>query len=242
MVARPPLSVPLGSLAGFLALLGFVLTDWAPLVRFDVAVSDAMWAYGTANPDVVSAMLVATDVAATNWYLLAGLVATTILVVRRRRAPALLCAAATVVIPLLWSLMHWLLLAPRPENAFVSIHSNGFPSGHTANATAAGLVAVLMIWPRASRVGRAMIVTAAAALASFVGLTRVALLAHWPADVLGGWLLGLTVVPLLARLVSHGSAAADPPGAPLNPETPAAPAPGSPPGPDSADRARRGSD
>jgi undecaprenyl-diphosphatase len=50
-------------------------------------------------------------------------------------------------------------------------------------------------------------VAAAAAVAGFVGLTRVVLLAHWPADVLGGWLLGLAVVPLLARLAARGPAA-----------------------------------
>lgn len=202
MVARPPLAVPLVSLAGLLALLGLVLADWAPLDRFDLAVSGALRAYGTANPDVVAALRVATDVAATFSYLLAGLVASTLLVLRRQRAPAVLCAAATAVVPLLWSLMHWLLLAPRPTDGFVSIDSNGFPSGHTSNATAAGLVAVLLVWPRAGRAGRAVTVAAAVLVAGFVGLTRMALLAHWPADVLGGWLLGLAVVPLLARLAT----------------------------------------
>ena len=42
-------------------------------------------------------------------------------------------------------------------------------------------------------------VALAAGFALFVGLTRLVLLAHWPADVLGGWLLALAVVPLLAR-------------------------------------------
>jgi membrane-associated phospholipid phosphatase len=242
MVARPPFAVSLVSLAGFLALLGMVLANWAPLDRFDLAVSDALRAYGRANPPVVSALRVATDVAETLWYLLAGLVATILLVLRRQRAPALLCAAATVVIPLLWGLMHGLLLAPRPTDAFVLVTSNGFPSGHTSNATAAGLVAVLLVWPRAGRVGRAVTVAAAAAVAVFIGLTRVALLAHWPADVLGGWLLGLAVVPLLARLASPGSPAALPPGAPVNAAAAAAPEPGSRPAPDCVDRASRESD
>jgi membrane-associated phospholipid phosphatase len=239
MAARPPLAVPLVSLAGFLVLLGLVLTGWAPLDRFDVAVSDALRAYGTANPTVVSALRMATDVAETLSYLLAGLVATTLLVLRRQRVPALLCAAATVIVPLLWGLMHTLLLAPRPTDGFVSIDSNGFPSGHTANATAAGLVAVLLVWPRAGRAGRTATVAAAAAVAAFVGLTRMALLAHWPADVLGGWLLGLAVVPLLARLATRGSPAARSPAAPVNPAAAAAPGPGWRPGPDRADRAWR---
>jgi membrane-associated phospholipid phosphatase len=236
MVARPPLVISLASLVGFLALLGLVVCDWTPLDRIDTGVSEGLRAYGTANPDVVAAIRVATDVAATVSYLLAGLGATILLTLRRQRAPALLCAAATVVVPLLWGVMHWLLLAPRPMDGFVSVDSNGFPSGHTSNATAAGLVAVLLVWPRAGRPGRAVAVTVAAAVAGFVGLTRVALLAHWPADVLGGWLLALAVVPLLARLATNGSPADGPP---VNPTGPTAAGPGSPPAPDRADRAGR---
>lgn len=252
MVARPPLTVSLVSLAGFLALLCLVRSGWAPLDQFDHAVSEAMRAYGTANPDAVSVLRVATDVAATASYLLTGLVVSVVLVLRRQRCPALLCVAATVVVPMLWALMHWLLLSPRPPDAFVAIDSNGFPSGHTANATAAGLVAVLLVWPRLGRVGRALTVAAAAAVAGFVGLSRVALLAHWPADVLGGWLLGLAVVPLLARLATRGSAssgvtgqpaarrsAARRPVAPVNPGAGAVPEPGSRPVPDCADRVWR---
>jgi undecaprenyl-diphosphatase len=70
-------------------------------------------------------------------------------------------------------------------------------------ATAAALMIVLVLWPRLARGPRAVAVVLAAGFAVFIGVTRVALLAHWPADVLGGWLLGLAVVPLAAHAVGR---------------------------------------
>ncbi|GAA3745446.1 phosphatase PAP2 family protein [Plantactinospora mayteni] len=201
MVARPPLVVPLLALAGFLGLLALTVAGWAPLDRFDTAVSDTFRGYGDARPRLVEVLRIATDVAATMPFLVAGLAVTVGLAARGGRRAATFCAAVTVLIPVLWGLMHWLVFHPRPENGFVVITSNGFPSGHTSNAAAAALVAVLLLWSRLGGPARALTVALTVAFAAFVGLTRVALLAHWPTDVLGGWLLALAVVPLTARLV-----------------------------------------
>ncbi|GLY20853.1 phosphatase PAP2 family protein [Micromonospora sp. NBRC 101691] len=203
MIARPPLLLPLLALAALLALAVPVLTDWAPLDRADQALSETFREYGDQRPGLVSALRILTDVAATIPFLVAGAVAALALLARQRRVPAVFCAVVTVTVPVLWGLAHWLLHNPRPLDGFVTVTSNGFPSGHTSNAAAAALVVVLLAWPRLGRTGRLVTVTAAAAFAVFVGLTRVALLAHWPTDVLGGWLLALTVVPLVAYAVRH---------------------------------------
>ncbi|MGI5214160.1 phosphatase PAP2 family protein [Plantactinospora sp. CA-290183] len=205
MIARPPLAVPLLALAAFLVLLALTLGGWAPLDRFDAAASDGFREHGTANPRLVSVLRVATDVAATVPFVAAGLLVGLALAARSRRRAAAFCVAVTVVVPVLWGLMHALVHHPRPVDGFVVVHSNGFPSGHTSNAAAAALVAVLLLWPRLAGPARPVAVALAALFALFVALTRVALLAHWPTDVLGGWLLALAVVPLLARIV-------DPPG------------------------------
>jgi membrane-associated phospholipid phosphatase len=233
VIARPRLVVPLLCLCGFVALLALVIGDWPPLDRFDSAVSEAFRAYGSSRPGLVAALRLATDIAATLPFLIAGLTATVLLAVGGERRAAAFCAAVTVLVPSLWSLMHWLLLVPRPVNGFVVIDSNGFPSGHTTNATAAGLVAVLLVWPRVGRAGRALTVLAAAAVALFVGATRMALLAHWPADVLGGWLLAPGIVPLLARAAHRWVRPSDPDSSGLRPAG-ASPGRGSPPAPGSA--------
>jgi undecaprenyl-diphosphatase len=109
----------------------------------------------------------------------------------------------TVLVPVLWALMHLWLTHPRPVGGFVVVTTNGFPSGHTSNATAAAWVAVLLLWPRRTARGRAVLVAAAVAFALLVGLSRVVLLAHMPSQVAGGWLLGSAVVPLLALVVAR---------------------------------------
>ncbi|MEE6262248.1 phosphatase PAP2 family protein [Plantactinospora sonchi] len=202
MVARPSLVVPLLAAAGFLTLLALTIGGWAPLDRADLAVSDTFRGYGDRSPGLVDLLRVATDVAATVPFVVAGLVVGVVLAFRGDRRSAAFCVTVTVLVPVLWGLMHWLVYHPRPEDGFVVVTSNGFPSGHTSNAAAAALAAVLLLWPRLTPAGRAVAVGLAVVFGVFVGLTRVALVVHWPSDVLGGWLLALTVVPLVARLVA----------------------------------------
>jgi undecaprenyl-diphosphatase len=203
VIARPPLAVPLSALAAFVVLLGLVVGGWTPLNRFDAAVSGAFRAYGVGRAGFVAGLRLATDVAATVPYLATGLALSVLFTVRRDRRRAAFCAVVAVAVPALWSLMHYLLHAPRPQAGFIVADGNGFPSGHTANAAAAALAAVLLLWPRAGWPVRTAALALAASFAVFIGATRVALLAHWPADVLGGWLLALVVVPLAARLVDR---------------------------------------
>lgn len=202
MIARPPLVVPLVALAAFVALLAVVVGDWAPVERLDATLSEDLRKFGADHPDLVGVIRHATDIAATVPFVAAGVVATVGLLLRRHRPEAYLCAWVTVLIPVLWGLMHWGLHRPRPPDGFVFVDSNGFPSGHTSHAASAALVAVLLLWPHLARRGRAWVVAAGVVLALFVGATRVMLLAHWPMDVLGGWLLALTVVPLTAHAVT----------------------------------------
>jgi membrane-associated phospholipid phosphatase len=205
VIARPPLAVPVVALSAFAVLLALVIGGPA-FGHPDASISEGLRTYGAARPHLVVVLRVITDVAATIPFLAVGLVATLIYVAVRQWTPATLCAAVTAVIPALWGLMHLLLYHPRPRDGFVVVHGNGFPSGHTANATAAALTALLLLWPRVGRAGRAAGLVAAVAFALFVGVTRIALLVHWPSDVLGGWLLGLAVVPLTAVLVARVSA------------------------------------
>ena len=202
--ARPPAALPLAALAAFGVLLGLVAADWPPLVRWDDAVSAALRGYGTDRPVLVDWLRTLTGLAATIPFVAVGAAATVLFAVRRERRPALFCALVTAAVPIAWGIMHWALHNPRPVDGFVVVDSSGFPSGHASNAAAFAIALVLLVWPRAGAATRAATLLAAAIFALFIGFTRVALLAHWPTDVLGGLLLAAALVPIAARIANLG--------------------------------------
>jgi len=67
----------------------------------------------------------------------------------------------------------------------------GFPSGHMTGAASFAVIAVYFAikerWSRAQRLGLTAVV---AVMMVLVGVARLVLHAHWPSDVLGGFLLG----------------------------------------------------
>ncbi|WP_409473803.1 phosphatase PAP2 family protein [Streptomyces sp. HC307] len=78
-----------------------------------------------------------------------------------------------------------------------SAHYAAFPSGHAMTATVVlGLLLWLLHRHGAARVLRRTTLAVAVVSVLGVGLTRVWLGVHWPSDVVGGWLLGATVVTL----------------------------------------------
>ncbi|OIJ93652.1 phosphatase PAP2 family protein [Streptomyces colonosanans] len=81
-----------------------------------------------------------------------------------------------------------------------------YPSGHTAFVTALALVVALLATGRLGLGGTAgtLLVLAAALVAgAAMGWAQVALGAHYPTDVLGGWCTALAVIPATAWLVDR---------------------------------------
>ncbi|MFG2792511.1 phosphatase PAP2 family protein [Streptomyces sp. NPDC048419] len=182
-------------------LLVPVAIRWHPLIGVDGDISRTTHRWAVDETALTHAFRVLTD-----WVwdpltmrLLAA--AAVVWLVWRRSAwwTALWLAAAVAVGALLQQVLKAAVDRPRPawRDPVDSAHYAAFPSGHAMTAT---IVCGLLLWLlHRYGPGRPLWRTGlAVALVSVlgVGLTRVWLGVHWPSDVLGGWLLGATVVAL----------------------------------------------
>ncbi|MGI5347185.1 phosphatase PAP2 family protein [Streptomyces sp. CA-250714] len=92
-----------------------------------------------------------------------------------------------------------------------TIHGDGnlsYPSGHTAFLTALALVVALIAASRLGlgrTVGTLLVLASGLVAGAAMGWAQVALGAHYPTDVLGGWCTALAVVPATAWLVDRAS-------------------------------------
>jgi len=106
-----------------------------------------------------------------------------------------LWAGVVVFAPILEDLAKPLVGRLRPEGM-----SFGFPSGHVTVAAAFFPMAAYLTGKAVrSRQTRIALWLAAAFLVLLVGIARILLRAHWPADVLGGAALGFACMALAAR-------------------------------------------
>lgn len=76
-----------------------------------------------------------------------------------------------------------------------------YPSGHTAGATAFALVVGLLLVRRGRAADLLVVLGVTAAAGLVAGWAQTVLVAHYATDALGGFLLALGIVPLLALLV-----------------------------------------
>ncbi|MFY1698878.1 MULTISPECIES: phosphatase PAP2 family protein [unclassified Solwaraspora] len=214
MIARPPIAVPLSAGLVLAVLTVLLIVEPTIVAQVDGPLSERLRGYAADRPALVTVLRYATDLAATVSFVAAGVAATVLFALRRERTRAWFCGVVTVVVPAGWFAGQWLLHRPRPVDGFITVAANGFPSGHTTNAAAVAVAVVLLAWPGASRRGRLLVVTLVGLGAGFIGATRLLLLAHWPVDVIGGCLLAVLLVSLVARWVPGPSG---PPAPPVTP-------------------------
>lgn len=123
-------------------------------------------------------------------------------VYRRHYTRSLVMAGSLIVMPSFF-LVKELIQRARPVSEFVlqhGLHDYSFPSGHSAGSMAVYGMVLLLAYSHLAGKIRLLIVTLCTLIILLIGLTRIYLGAHFPSDVLGGWLLGLTIISFLRSL------------------------------------------
>lgn len=187
-------------LAGVTAILLFGLVvaieTLGPVTGFDVIV--ARWMSELRTPTGLAAARVITWLGSVPGVIITAFAGAFVLIRRVLRLLESLILLTSVVVGS--SLMYVLKLAvsrQRPPTAFAlgeAFNDYSFPSGHTTIGTAVLLLAaVLMATTVARTFIRRLIVGGGIATGTFIGLSRVYLGYHWGTDIIGGWLLAVTV-------------------------------------------------
>jgi undecaprenyl-diphosphatase len=196
--------VPVAACLAVVALLGAgVATDFAPQLRVDAEVSEALYT-GDRRATALDWLLEVLTAPGLSVFRFVALLPVALLLARRgdwRRSVWVLLAA--LLIGPLTTLLKELFGRVRPpfEDGGARYESLSYPSGHSSGIATLVVVALILAWPRLSAAGRRAAVALGAVLVVVVGLTRMWLGVHFLSDVVGGWALGLAWTLLTALLL-----------------------------------------
>ncbi|HEX6389054.1 MAG TPA: phosphatase PAP2 family protein [Solirubrobacteraceae bacterium] len=182
-----------------LALLALaVIAILALGVRLDphVDVAAVSQAHSVAATLGITLMQDVADLAASQTVLALTVLCAAVLVLHRHWHGALALAVSVASTQGLVAIVKHVVARDRPPGDDAMVHAAGysFPSAHSATSVALyGLLALIAEHELRGRVSRAWAVAGAGALCVAVGVCRVYLGAHYPTDVLAGWLLGSVI-------------------------------------------------
>lgn len=161
----------------------------------------------------LDALLIGVSGLGSGWFVALGFAVTGLYALSRRRTDlALLLAAGTLAFPIEWALKYFTAI---PEislgqlwNALFNIGNIGlddiadFPAGHALRATVFyGLLAFCVARVGSRRQGMTAYVVAIVLIGA-ISLTRLYLGAHYPMDLLGGWMAGGALLAVIVAVYS----------------------------------------
>ena len=165
---------------------GDVITTWdARLNR---------WFNENATQPLTRGVELFTHLGSVAWLIPLAAVAVGILGARHAWADALLVAMATAGALIINPLFKEFFSRPRPaiHDPDLTLRTFSFPSGHSMGSAAVyGALAIVVARHARGTVWAPLAVAAATLIVLLVGASRVYLGAHYPTDVVAGWILGL---------------------------------------------------
>jgi undecaprenyl-diphosphatase len=121
---------------------------------------------------------------------------------RRNYNRALVTALTLAAFPLFFIVKETVSRA-RPADKLViatGLPGYSFPSGHAVTSAAAFGILAILAYSHLPKPWKQIVFSACLLLIFVIGVSRIYLGAHYPTDVLGGWLLALTVLSALRGL------------------------------------------
>ena len=215
-VPRPWTDSPIGRSAALtaVALFGVLtllfVTSPKALLNVDASVTGALHAYAITHTGFTRAMQAVSDIGSgvTWWIVLAGVSAW--LAWNRRARLSLFVIATGVGGSLINALIKSAVNRARPTfpDPVSLAAGRSFPSGHTQSAVVGCGILLIVFLPRMIPAVRTGVVAAAAIVVGLIGFSRVALGVHYPSDVVGGVLVGLAWLYVMATAFQVGPGAA----------------------------------
>jgi membrane-associated phospholipid phosphatase len=168
------------------------------------------WVETNASP--IHSLLLGISGLGSGWFVAAGFALLGLLALAKRRTDlALLLAAGTLAFPMEWALKYFTTI---PEispaqlwNAMLNVGGIGlddiadFPAGHALRATVFyGLAAFCVARLAPDRRQGLTAYVVALVLIGAISVTRIYLGAHYPIDVLGGWMAGAALVSVIVSV------------------------------------------
>lgn len=194
-----------------------VIAHYAPLMSFDGGTVDA-W-NGAVTGTAWHGLFTVVAAVSAPWVVRILLLGFAVgYALRRSWRTSIWIVTVLVVNGLVWGSLKVIVHRPRPD---VPHQAGGwsFPSGHASDIAAGmGILLVLTLTSIRGRRLRRALAAAEVATVVLVGFDRIFLGAHYPSDVVGGWLVGSTVVlagfaafqPRATRSVPAAAAAVSP--------------------------------
>ena len=184
------------------SLMGFSLTV---LLRSSFSTIDAnvnSWSVSIHSPESTQIAIVIDYGFDTIPLLVFSLATAAYLLYKKRKGYALLLLGAMAVDVALLALFRTLVYSPRPSDGLIIVQGYSFPSGHVMGSVVLFGLLTYFAWGHwKSSAARSLSGSLYLAISLVVGFDRIYLNVHWFSDVLGAYLLGISLLALSILLL-----------------------------------------